>query len=66
MKNPNKCRYIMFKPIVMGLIFAGVSLIIFGTEPVHPLLVIGAIIAFGSIVFGLIKIHCPFCGKIIK
>lgn len=63
MKNPNKCRYIMFMLIVVGLILAGVSVIIFGAEPIHPLFVIGAIIAFGSIVFGLIKIRCPFCHK---
>ena len=63
MNNPNKCRYIMFNGIVVGLILAGISVIIFGVQPIHPLLIVGVLIAFGSIVFGIITIRCPFCHK---
>ncbi|MGN1158647.1 MAG: hypothetical protein ACI4SE_00455 [Lachnospiraceae bacterium] len=63
MKNPNKCRYIMFILIVVGLILAGISGIIFGVQPIHPLFIVGPLIAFGSIVFGIITVRCPFCHR---
>lgn len=63
MKNPNKCRYIMFILIIIGFVLAGISGIIFGVQPVHPLFIVGVIIALGSIVFGIITIRCPFCHR---
>ena len=63
MKNPNKCRYTMFALIVVGIILAGISAIIFGVQPIHPLFIVGVLIAFCSIVFGIITIRCPFCRK---
>lgn len=63
MKNPNKCRYIMYILIVVGLVFAGISGIIFGAEPIHPLFIIGTLISFGSITFGFVTIRCPFCHR---
>lgn len=63
MKNPNRCRYIMFILIAVGLVLAGISGIIFGVKPIHPLFVVGALIAFGSIVFGIITIRCHFCHR---
>lgn len=41
MKNPNKCRYIMFILIIIGFVLAGISGIIFGVQPVHPLFIVG-------------------------
>ncbi|MGN0155042.1 MAG: hypothetical protein ACI4A3_11380 [Lachnospiraceae bacterium] len=63
MKSPNKCRYIMLILIDVGFVLAGISGIIFGVEPLHPLFIIGAVIAFGSIVFGIVTIRCPFCHR---
>ena len=61
MINPNICRYIMFALIIIGLMSAGISGVLYGVEPMHPLFVIGVIIAFGSLLFGFITVRCPFC-----
>ena len=63
MKDPNKCRYIMFVLIIGGLVLAGISVMIFGVQPIHLLFIVGVLIAFGSIVFGIITIRCPFCHR---
>lgn len=63
MKNPNVCRYIMFGIIIIGLIVAGLSAIVYGVDNIHPLFVVGAVIAFGGVIFGIIKIRCPFCHR---
>lgn len=61
MKNPNKCRMKMFIFIFIGLMIAGVSILIFGA--IHPSFLLGSFISFGSIVYGFITIRCPFCHK---
>ena len=61
MKNPNKCRMKMFIFILIGLIIAGLSILIFGAT--HPSFLLGSFISFGSIVYGFITIRCPFCHK---
>lgn len=53
----------MFILIIIGFVLAGISGIIFGVQPVHPLFIVGVIIALGSIVFGIITIRCPFCHR---
>lgn len=63
MKNPNVCRYIMFGIIIIGLIVAGLSAIVYGVDNIHPLFVVGAVIAFGGVILGIIKIRCPFCHR---
>lgn len=63
MKNPNICRYIMFGAIIVGIIIAGISTIIFGVESIHPLFVTGAVIAFGAIIWGTVAVRCPFCHR---
>lgn len=62
-KNPNICRYIMLAFMTIGLVIAGISGIVYGVEPIHPLFVMGAVISFGSIIFGIITIRCPYCHK---
>ena len=62
-KNPNICRYIMLAFMTIGLVIAGISGIVYDVEPIHPLFVIGAVISFGSIIFGIITIRCPYCHK---
>ena len=61
MKNPNKCRMKMFIFILIGLIIAGLSILIFGA--IYPSFLLGSFISFGSIVYGFITICCPFCHK---
>ena len=63
MKNPNVCRYIMDALIVVGMIIAGISGVVFGVEPVHPLFVIGALISLGALIFGILSVRCPFCHR---
>lgn len=62
MKNPNVSRKIMFFIMVGGIVLAGISGVIWGVEPVHPGFVLGAVIAFGGLIYGIIKVRCPFCG----
>lgn len=63
MNKPNLCRYIMLASITIGLTIAAFSGIVYGVESIHPLFVIGSIIAFSSIIFGIITIRCPHCHK---
>ncbi|MDD7390925.1 MAG: hypothetical protein PUG60_15000 [Lachnospiraceae bacterium] len=63
MKNPNICRYIMFILIIIGLLIAGISGVIWGIEPVSPLFVAGALISIGALIFGIISVRCPSCHR---
>ncbi|MGM9631215.1 hypothetical protein [Butyricicoccus sp.] len=62
MKHPNRCRWIMKAIIVAGIALAGLSGIVSGVEPIHPMFVLGAVLALGGVVFGVITVRCPFCG----
>lgn len=61
MKNPNKCRIIMFLIIMFGICVAGITGIIYGVEPMYPLFVIGIIISVGGLVFDICTVRCPHC-----
>lgn len=63
MKNPNICREIMFCIIIAGLIVASASGMIWGVEPLHPFFILGGIISFSGIIFGMITVRCPVCGR---
>ena len=63
MKNPNICRYIMYVLVIIGLLIAGTSGIVFGVEPIHPLFVIGSLISLGALIFGIVSVRCPFCHR---
>lgn len=65
MKNPNICRRIMFCMIIGGIVLAGIAGIIWGVEPVHPLFIVGVVIAFGGIIYGMITVRCPFCHRML-
>ena len=59
MKNPNICRYIMYALIIIGWLIAGIAGVVFGVKPVHSLFVIGSLISFGALIFGIIFVRCP-------
>lgn len=63
MKNPNICRYIMYVLVIIGLLIAGTSGVVFGVESIHPLFVIGSIISLGALIFGIVSVRCPFCHR---
>ncbi|RGF39312.1 hypothetical protein DWX65_13375 [Roseburia sp. AF20-18LB] len=63
MRNPNLCRYIMLIFIMLGLILSGISGLIFGIETLHPLFIIGILISFVSLIFGILSIRCPICHR---
>lgn len=62
MKHPNRCRWVMMATIIAGIALAGLSGIVSGAEPIHPMFVLGAVLALGGVVFGVITVRCPFCG----
>lgn len=59
-KNPNKCRYIMFILIVYNLVLALLSRIIFRIKYIHHIFIEGVFITFGLIFFGILAICCKF------
>jgi len=61
MKNPNTCRWIMFAIIIIGFVISGISALLWGVEPIPPMFIAGAIMAFGGIAFGIITVRCPAC-----
>ena len=63
MKNPNICRYIMYVLVIIGLLIAGTSGVVFGVESIHPLFVIGLLISLGALIFGIVSVRCPFCHR---
>lgn len=65
MKNPNKCRYIMFIVVIIGLIIAGISAVVFGVDSIQPLLAIGVLVSFGGLIIGIVTIRCPFCNRLL-
>ncbi|MGI5824111.1 MAG: hypothetical protein ACOX7J_00915 [Bacillota bacterium] len=66
MKNPNVCRMVMFFIITGGLVLAGAAGVIWGAEPLSPLFILGAAVAFGGIVFGIVTVRCPFCRRRLR
>lgn len=46
-----------------GVMLSGVSGIIQGVEPLRPLFILGGIIAFAGIIYGVIAVRCPFCHR---
>ena len=65
MKNPNRNSLVMFALIIGGLLIAGISGVIYGVEPIPPLFIVGAVIAFGGITFGVATVRCPYCHKLL-
>lgn len=63
MKNINVYKRITFCSIIGGIVLAGLAGLIWGVEPLHPVFIVGGIIAFGGIVFGIITVRCPFCHR---
>lgn len=63
MKSPNTARIIMLLIIMAGLLTAGCSAVLYGAEPIHPLFILGAVLSFGGICFGIIAVRCPFCRR---
>lgn len=63
MKNPNLCRIISHLITILGLIIAMISSAVLGIEPLPILFYIGTTISFAGIIFGIITVRCPFCGK---
>ena len=63
MTNPNICCWTMFAIIIIGFVVSGMSAVLFGVEPVPPMFVVGAIICFGGIAFGVIMVRCPWCKR---
>lgn len=63
MKNPNICRYIMYVLVIIGLLIAGTSGVVFGVESIHQLFVIGSLISLGALIFGIVSVRCPFCHR---
>lgn len=63
MRNPNTCRYIMFALVIIGLMIIGISGVLYGVDPIHPLFVVGSLISLGAIIFGIVSVRCPFCHR---
>ncbi len=63
MRNPNHCRYIMHLLIMLGLMLSGISGLISGVETLHPLFIIGVLISFAALIFGILTIRCPICHR---
>lgn len=63
MRNPNHCRYIMLILIMLGLMLSGISGWISGVENLHPLFMIGVLISFAALIFGILTIRCPICHR---
>lgn len=61
MRKPNLCRIIMFAAEVLGIILAGIAGVVYGVEPVHPLFIMGAVVAVARLIFGWITVRCPYC-----
>ena len=53
----------MYVLVIIGLLIAGTSGIVFGVEPIHPLFVIGSLISLGALIFGIVSVRCPFCHR---
>jgi hypothetical protein len=64
MKNPNTCRLIMHVIVFIGIVVSGISGLISDVEPILPMFIIGAIISFGGIIWGIIKVRCPSKSKL--
>ena len=64
MKNPNISRLIAHGIILSGLIFAGLPLIIPALyDKYMAFICAGGVIASAGIIFGVIRIRCPFCSR---
>lgn len=63
MRNPNHCRYIMLILIMLGLMLSGISGWISGVETLHPPFMIGVLISFAALIFGILTIRCPICHR---
>lgn len=61
MTNPNTCRWIMYAIIFIGFIILGISSLLTGVKPIPLMFIVGAIISFGGIIFGIITVRCPSC-----
>lgn len=61
-KTANKVRYL---GMIMGIILAGVSILIYQTEK-NGLFVLGVVIEILSILVGFIFYHCPKCGHMLE
>ena len=53
----------MYVLVIIGLLIARTSGIVFGVEPIHPLFVIGSLISLGALIFGIVSVRCPFCHR---
>ena len=53
----------MYVLVIIGLLIAGTSGVVFGVESIHPLFVIGSLISLGALIFGIVSVRCPFCHR---
>ena len=67
MRSPNRCRRIMFATVMAGLAAALLSVILAGgEEPILlPLFIVGAVAACGGLIWGLVTVRCPSCGRML-
>ena len=67
MKNPNLSKLIILGIISTGIALAGLPLIIQSFSKFYmKFIYIGGAISAAGIIFGIIFVRCPYCGKALS
>lgn len=66
MKHPNQCRILMDIIVMLGLVIAGLPLLLPAARAVMYLCIaVGGVLAGCGLLFGFFAVRCPFCSCLL-